>query len=238
MMLWRRNILLMPCGGGGGGGVTQSQQSNTYDERIAVDGDNNVTVRDAEGNVIINNVPLDLAQAALDLAGQTAEQFIASVDNSSELAAATAETFINAAREASLRTLQTAGDLGASALDTASDLGTSALATSENLNERALETATDLGEVTQGAAVTLFDRAATALRDALTFGERVLKTQADQNAGTVAAAGAVASSQSRFLSTQTGQDGLVTLLKFGAVAAVVIVLGAVVLPSLMKPSSK
>lgn len=226
-------ILLCP-GGGGGGAPSQSQEANTYDERITVDGDNNVTVRDAAGNVVVNNVPIDLAQAALEMAGQTAEQFLASLETSTEQAAATAATFIEAARSTSAKTLQTAGDLGAAALDTASDLGSGALATAENLNADALATASDLSDGAQGTALSLFERAADSLVEMLKFGEKALKTQADTSAGALNAAGAVASSQSKFLSTQTGQDGLATILKYAAIAAVVIVLGAVLLPSLFK----
>lgn len=215
------------CPGGGGGGSSQSQSSDTYDERIAVDGDNNVTVRDAQGNVVISNVPVDVAQEALRLAGQTAQSFLDSVDNNTALAAEAAQAFLAVAQATNDTALQTAGDLGANAL-----------ATAQSLNADALQTAGDLGAGAQATSLSLFERGVEALREMLAtstaFAEKALKTQADTSAGALNAAGAVANSQSKFLATQTGQDGLVTVLKYGAISAVVIVIGAVLLPALFK----
>lgn len=218
--------LLCP-GGGGGGAPSQSQSSDTYDERIAVDGDNNVTVRDAQGNVVISNVPVDVAQEALRLAGQTAQSFLDSVDNNTALAAEAAQAFLSVAQATNDTALQTAGDLGANAL-----------ATAQSLNADALQTAGDLGAGAQATSLSLFERGVEALREMLAtstaFAEKALKTQADTSAGALNAAGAVANSQSKFLATQTGQDGLVTVLKYGAISAVVIIIGAVLLPALFK----
>lgn len=137
------------------------------------------------------------------------------------------------------------GDVATNALNVASDLGESAADLGDNaasLGSDALNAATDLNADANATTLSLAAGALAALKTLVESNEKVAANalagagqiasnslNAASAAGSDASARAaqVADAQSKFLATQTGQGSLVQVIKYGAIAAGVMVLGGV-----------
>ena len=178
-------------------GPTQSQEANTTDSRVGVEGDGAVIVRDATlGNITLNSLDGAVAQSAIDAAVDLARVGSGTVEDA----------------------LVTARDLGADALDTTRQLNQTSADTLTDLASRALSGFGSLVAANQTTTGAALKGAGEVSASALSSASTAL-SQASANAALVA------NSQSQFLSTQTGQGTVQKVIGYTLAGATVIALG-------------